>query len=829
MRSLNFVLLFSAISFSAFSQTPKTYNSAEILLQLKKLNVLGSVLYFAAHPDDENNTLLPYLAKEKLYRTAYLSLTRGDGGQNLIGDEQGIDLGLIRTQELIAARKIDGGEQYFSRAYEFGFSKSSEEALRIWDKEKILADAVWVIRQYQPDIIIKRFPPDSRAGHGHHAASAILADEAFVAAADPDRFPEQFKYGVTPWQAKRILWNTFNFGSTNTTSEDQLKIDIGGFNPFVGKSYGEIGAEARTMHKSQGEGRPRRRGQLFEYFTTTGGEPAKNTLMDGINISWSRIPEGAEIETMINRAIAGFKTDIPSLSVPALLDIYNKIKLLPKSSWRTKKMDDVMELVEACSGILMEVVAQNQLNVIGDSIKVTININNRLGIAVDKIEVLFSNNKLQDFEKPAANENILRPVTLYISKKEPATQPYWLERVIKGGAYDVKSQEDIGKAENDGYRAIFKVYINEQVYFYQKRILYKYTDPVKGELYEPIQMVNPVFINCNPSIVIFPNEAKNQKKTLYFSIQSNKDINEKMQFKAVYDHKEAMIFDTAMNFSKGITRSFALSINSDSLKSNSMASVGGELIVPSLYEHQYFSLRKISYDHIPDLYYNFYDKPRIIKMDLKIKGKRIGYIIGAGDKVPQALEAMGYEVKFLTEADLTDENLKQFDAIITGIRAYNTSEYLSNRNDVLMRYVENGGNMIVQYIKSNNVGQKKVKAGPYPFQVDPSSRVTEEDASVNFLLPQHPALNYPNKISQDDFKDWVQERSTYQAVQLDSHYETPLGMNDKGEKESNGSLAITSYGKGNFVYAGLVFFRQMPAGIPGAYRLMANLIALPGR
>src|ERR1700712_2233896 len=305
------LLVFFAVSISllAVAQTPKTYTSSEILLQLKKLNVLGSVLYIAAHPDDENTRLLAYLANEKLYRTGYLSLTRGDGGQNLIGDEQGIDLGLIRTQELIAARRIDGAEQYFTRAYEFGFSKSADESLRIWGKEKILSDVVWVIRKFQPDIIIKRFPPDARAGHGHHAASAILADEAFSAAADPNKFPEQLKYGVQPWQAKRILWNTFNFGGTNTTSEDQLKIDIGGYNPLIGKSYGELGGEARTMHKSQGEGRPKRRGQSFEYFARTGGAPLQNDLMDGVVTDWKRIPGGESIQSVINTIINDYKID----------------------------------------------------------------------------------------------------------------------------------------------------------------------------------------------------------------------------------------------------------------------------------------------------------------------------------------------------------------------------------------------------------------------------------------------------------------------------------------------------------------------------------------
>jgi LmbE family N-acetylglucosaminyl deacetylase len=277
-------------------------NSATILSGLKDLNVLGSVMYIAAHPDDENNAFLPFLTKELHYRTAYLSLTRGDGGQNLIGKEQGVELGLIRTQELLAARKIDGAEQYFSTAYEFGFSKSAAEALRIWDHQKVLADVVWMIRKWQPDIIITRFPGDARAGHGHHAASSIIANEAFKAAADPNQFKEQFAFGVAPWQAKRIIWNTFNFGSVNTTNSNQFSVEVGGFNPLEGKSYGEIGAEARTMHKSQGEGRPRRRGTSKEFFETTGGEAPKETLLDGVDISWNRL--GATfISTLVQKII----------------------------------------------------------------------------------------------------------------------------------------------------------------------------------------------------------------------------------------------------------------------------------------------------------------------------------------------------------------------------------------------------------------------------------------------------------------------------------------------------------------------------------------------
>lgn len=827
MRSLWLNILLLATGFTGFSQTPEIYNAAEILLKLKKVKVLGSVLYIAAHPDDENNSLLPYLAKEQLYRTAYLSLTRGDGGQNLIGDEQGIDLGLIRTQELLAARKIDGAEQYFSRAYEFGFSKSSEEALQIWDKEKILSDIVWVIRQYQPDIIIKRFPGDKRAGHGHHAASAILADEAYEAAADPKRFPEHFKYGLQPWKATRILWNTYNFGSNNTTADDQLKIDIGGFNPLEGKGYGEIGAEARTMHKSQGEGRPRRRGPLYEYFKSTGGEQPKISLMDGVDISWARLAGGNKIEKLVSDLISSFKTDRPDLSVPGLLSLYDAIEKIPQSNWRNKKLQEVLELLEACGAFFMEPTAQNQLNVIGDSAKFTLAFNNRLGLPVTNVTVeLFG--KSYSFETALPNDQNSKSVTILIPKDASASQPYWLEKPINGGAYEVSRQEDIGKAENDGYKATYQIAFGNKLYKFEKKILFKITDPVKGELYQPIQLVKPIFVNTSPSIIIFSNDAKNERRTIHYAVQSNLEIKEKLQFKTAFNEKKQLVFDSIVNYSKGSSRQVDVTISSDMLEKNSRISIGAELSTASFPE-QHFSLRKISYDHIPDLFYNFYDKTTIIKMDLKTRGKLIGYITGAGDKVPETLEAMGYEVKILGEADINDQNLKQFDAIITGIRAYNINQYLSDKNDVLMRYVESGGNMIVQYLKSNQVGSKLVKVGPYPFQVSPSVRVTEEDAPVTFLLPQHPVLNFPNKITEADFGGWIQERSTYQATQVDAHFETPLGMNDKADKQTNGSLAIAAYGKGNFVYAGLVFFRQLPAAVPGAFRLMANLIGLQGR
>lgn len=832
MRKCFFLLVFLIETFFSFAQSPETYSSSEIFQQIKKLNVLASVLYVAAHPDDENNALLPYFAKEKLYRTAYLSLTRGDGGQNLIGDEQGIELGMIRTEELLAARKVDGAEQYFTRAYEFGFSKSAAEALRIWDEQKILSDVVWVIRKYQPDVIIKRFPPDKRAGHGHHAASSILAQEAFTAAADPTKFPEQFKYGVKPWQAKRILWNTYNFGGNNTTSEDQLKIDIGGYNPLIGKSYGELGGEARTMHKSQGEGRPRRRGENYEYFTNTGGDAPKNNLMDGVVTDWKRIPGGEPIEIMIDSIIGKYDIARPALSVPPLVKLYKAIKALPEGNWRNKKLDEVQKIIIECSALFVEATSSQSQVVQGGSLSINFGLNKRENVDASLKKISVENFDSTFMTPLASNQNLDITKTIPVADDKKISQPYWLVYPLKGGAFDVRDQNLIGKAWDDpSFEASFVITVDGEDLVIKRPVQYRYIDPVKGDTYQPIPVLPKIEINYsrdnylsidnNPVLVInyLKINEKGQGWTLYPPSSSLPNGEGKIQVEQKFSDNWILKKDSD-NDSLNIKSTFIAKHKDVNLSEeiSAVAKLGDET-----YDHY---TKVISYSHIPTITYFPQAKANLIQLNIKIIGKKIGYIIGAGDKVPDALEAMGYNVAYLNGADITDENLKKFDAIITGIRAYNLYEYLSDKNDVFMRYVKNGGNMIVQYMKSNQVGDKNITVGPYPFKINSGSRVTEEDAKVNFLLPGNPVLNYPNKITQKDFDGWIQERSTYQAVQLDSHYETPLEMHDTDEAQSNGSLAIAKYGKGNFVYASLVFFRQLPAGVPGAYRLMANLIAL---
>ena len=816
------------------AQTPASYSGADIYLQLKKLNVLASVLYVAAHPDDENTRLLAYLAKEKLYRTGYLSLTRGDGGQNLIGNEQGVELGLIRTQELLSARRIDGAEQFFSRAYDFGYSKKADETLLFWNKEKILSDVVWIIRKFQPDVIITRFPGDERAGHGHHTASSTLANEAFAAAADPTRFPEQLsgEGNVQVWQAKRILWNTFNFGGNNTTSEDQLKLDVGTYNALIGKGYGEIASESRSQHKSQGFGVPRQRGVSKEYFTTTGGKASKNDLMDEVVTNWDRIEGGGEISGAINTIIKDYTFEHPEQSVTLLLNLYRKIKNLPTGYWQQKKLKEVQQVIESCSGLFAEVFTTSEYAVQGDSIKINIAFNNRnrVDAIVEKTatSVMDVNNVYRSLfdtllnKKLPANENVNLGKTIFIPLDIPVSQPYWLQEGMPDGSFKVSNRQQIGKAESDPpLMATITVNIQGEKFVLARPVLHKFTDPVKGELYQPLPILPQVVAETDMNNKMMMNGQPINGKLTFTAYKAGISVNVKDCVKVPAGAK--VEFDSSVLH-------FTTANETKVVKYKVSGAAGGMITLGAVNNLDKNgvtkTLHKIRYDHIPDVNYFSDAHVNIRLMDIKIVGKNIGYITGAGDKVPEALTQMGYTVTLLDEAKLSVEKLQAFDAVITGIRAYNVHDYLVGKYSDLMSYVKNGGNLIVQYNTNNQLGGIKTNIGPYPFTIS-RTRVSDETVPFTVNLPNHSVMNYPNKITENDFANWVQERSIYHAEQLDSNYVTPFTMSDLGEKPSNGSLIIGKYGKGNFVYTGLVFFRELPAGVSGAFRLMANLIALP--
>ncbi|HTR28303.1 MAG TPA: PIG-L family deacetylase [Puia sp.] len=804
------------------AQGPATVTSADIFLRLKKLNVLGTVLYVAAHPDDENSRLIAYMAKGRLYRTGYLSMTRGDGGQNLIGDEQGVDLGLIRTQEMMAARRVDGAEQFFTRAFDFGFSKSTEEALKTWGKDRILSDVVWVIRKFQPDVIITRFPPDSRAGHGHHSASAVLAHEAFDAAADPNRFPEQFKYGVKPWRAKRVLWNSFNFGpGFNTTSEDQMKIDVGGYNPILGKSYGELAAISRTNHKSQGAALTPARGESMEYFTPVAGDPAHNDPMEGVVTDWGRIDGAQDISGMVDQVVRDYSLLHPEKSVPGLVGIYKAIAKLPDGNWKTQKLKEVRELIADCSGLWLEAVVRAPYAVRGDSLAVSIVANDRLGADMSVDGISIASGPTPEFDttlhqRLAADKNFFFSRSVLVSPREMLTQPYWLAEPMSPGHFNVADQRLIGNPVSaPPYQVDFRITVEGLTVTFTRPVQYKFTDPVKGEIYEPLTILPRATAQFDPELLVFTDGEK-------------KGFEATVQDRTGHGRPPALGLTTAPALSIAAAGGAATGDPSwtakPAAKGTTVTSVDG-VFDENGRKDTAEELTTIAYDHIPRIDYFKPATEKFMIADIKTAGHRIGYIEGAGDKVPEALRQMGYEVITLRERDLSSSAyLQQFDAIIAGVRAYDVHPWLAGRHEVLMDYIRSGGNFIVQYNRGR-LGQMNTAIGPYPFAVA-NIRVTDETADVHFSIPEHKVLHFPNTITVDDFSGWIQERGIYFAGQVDSAYKEVLSMGDPGEPGQKGSLVIGEYGKGVFVYTGLVFFRELPAGVPGAYRLMANIIAL---
>ncbi len=825
-RIFHLLCLLFVLSFSIAAQTP-TVSSAEIIQKLQKLNTVGSVLYIAAHPDDENTRLLPYLTYERNYRTGYLSLTRGDGGQNLIGKEQGEALGLIRTQELLAARSIDGVEQYFTRANDFGFSKNPDETFGFWNKDSILADVVWVIRNFKPDVIITRFPTTGEGGHGHHTASAILAIEAFAAAADPTRFPEQLTY-TTVWQAKRLFWNTFSFGTTNTTSEDQIKINIGGYNPLIGKSYGELASENRSMHKSQGFGTAKTRGDNIEYFKQLAGDSAKQDIFENINTGWNRFSATTKFFKTLEKISAKYNAQQPEYILPDLVAFYKQLQAVPTSdvtlaTWKTEKTKELETIILACSGFWVEAYASDYIAIPGKELVTSVQIINR-----NKNTVTLDGIKYDDRDTDTSTAVTLKTNELYTFKHTsnllattPYSNPYWLNEKHTNGLYTVSNQLLIGQAENaPAEKVTLYIRIADLNLSIHRPIVYKYTDPVKGEIYRPLEVLPPATVNISERVYVFNDTLP---KTISFVVKANsantsgslswnlpqgwKMTASNTNFNLTAKGDEAIIIATIQASAKSLNGKITAVLN-----------INNEILTKGI--------TRIEYDHIPYQFILSDATASIVYLNIAIAGKNIGYIPGAGDDVVACLKQVGYNVTILTDDILDQGNLSKFDAIVTGIRAYNTNDRLQVYYNTLMKYVEQGGNLVVQYNTNNRIGPLLAKMGPYPFAIS-RDRVTDENATIRILKPNHTVFQYPNKIDSSDFNGWVQERGIYFATDVDAHYESLLSINDPNEKPHEGSLIITPYGKGNFVYTGLVFFRELPAGVPGAYRLFTNILSIP--
>ena len=816
MTKLLLITAFILTGSSIYAQQVRPASSAKIYHEISQLRHLTNVLYFAAHPDDENTRLLAYLVNDKHLRTAYLSLTRGDGGQNILGSEQGAALGLIRTHELLEARKLDGAEQFFTRAIDFGFSKNYTETFKHWDDNLLTADAVWVIRKYRPDVIICRFPPNEMAGHGQHAASAIIAEKAFKAAGDANKYPEQLSTYPT-WQPKRILLNTYKFGDRNTTSEDQFKLPVGQYEPLLGMGVGELAGISRSVHKSQGAGTPSTPGIQTEYFKIVGGDEPKNSLFDGVDITWDRVGR-KEIGNEIKQILKAYDFKHPEESLPALLSLRKEIATVKDDYWRTEKLEELDNVILHCAGIMAELYTQQQESIAGNTLPFTLKIVARSEAPVTITHINWLTKDSTTNIKLKNDSLLTLQSTITIPANIQPTEPYWLKNAAQdAGHYTISQKEYKGypEAPND-LNIVVQLNIDGTIIPLSVPLSYKKLDPTHGDVVEALRIVPDVTLSFTSNLIL-PNTDGSLNTSVHIhsfkdlpnttlSITGNKIAKPISNINLRKDQDTLINIRFAAAEIKNTVNDFELSASLDA---------NGNIYTKT--QHL------IQYEHIPTLQYFTPAKAKVLHNNWKVTAKRIGFIEGAGDYTVSLLRLAGLQVDILKDADINIEKLKKYDAVVTGIRAINTEKKMEYWMPTLLKYAKNGGTLIVQYNTLQDMATKNI--GPYPITLS-SMRVTEEDAKVTFTNPSHRLLNYPNKISETDFENWVQERGLYFAGKWDDQYETLYKMHDTGEDPLSSATLYTPYGKGHYIYTSLSFFRQLPAGNEGAIRLLMNMLSV---
>jgi LmbE family N-acetylglucosaminyl deacetylase len=823
------ILIALLLCLSGFAQMPERWNSATIYHHIKKLNVLGSALYLGAHPDDENTRLISYLGNELYMNTAYLSLTRGDGGQNLIGTEIAELLGVIRTQELLAARRTDGGTQMFTRANDFGFSKNPEETLHIWNRSEVLSDVVWAIRKWHPDVIINRFDANSAGRtHGHHTSSAILGLEAYEQAGNKNAFPEQLQYLGT-WQPRRIFFNTswWFYGSReNFEKADKSKmvtVDAGVYYPILGNSNNEIAAESRSMHKSQGFGSISDRGSQLEYLELLRGDsPKNNGLFDGINTTWSRVKGGAPIGELLKRVGEDFRHENPAASVPALMQTYAMMGNLPDGHWKRVKTQEIKDVITACMGLFAEAAASEHSATPGEAVSLNLEVINRSDVpcVLDAVRFVPTGQDTMMTLELTNNQDATWKQTVTLPKDMPLTNAYWLNKNREPGMYTVEDQNLRGLPETPRkFKVMFSLRINGQPFMLEKEVIYKYGDNVKGEVYQPFEVTPPVFVNLQETAYIFTGNAPLPVKVVVKSGAPG------VSGSLTLCHPEGWRIDPEQqDFSlslKGEEQTVVFKLYPPDTAAlgliSPLAKIGDEACSKGI--------STIRYDHIPTQTILLNAEAKAAKIDLKKVGGRVAYIMGAGDKIPESLRQIGYTVDVLGERDITVQNLRGYDAVVLGVRAYNTVERMQFDQPKLMEYVEKGGTLIVQYNTNRGLTLPMEEIAPYPLRIS-RDRVAVEEAEVRLLAPGHEILNFPNKITTKDFEGWVQERGLYFPDEWADEYTPVLSCNDPNEPPRDGGLLVADYGKGHYIYTGYSWFRELPAGVPGAFRIFANMISI---
>ncbi len=812
---------------SASDGPPSPLDAAALQLAIQKLTVVGSVLFIAAHPDDENTAMLTWLENEELVRTGYLSLTRGDGGQNLVGDEQGDLLGVIRTHELLAVRRIDGAEQFFTRAVDFGYSKGPEETLDKWGREAVLGDVVRVIRTFQPDVIVMRFPTTGEGRHGHHTASAFLAVDAFEAAGDPQRFPEQLDT-LAPWKPTRLLWNYFNWMAPPSaeSAREFLTVDLGAYNALLGRSYTELAGESRSMHKSQGFGSAERRGTSTNYLKLISGEPATTDIFEQVDLTWNRIPGGADVGAPLKRILEAYDPSDPSASLPELMQARAALGRLSASAGpryavlldhKAWELDDV---IRSCAGLWIEAVASQYTFAPGDSLQVAVTAINRSNASFRLTAIRSATPGLTRELDSLLVEN--RPLTLPLRTLVPSqldwqvSQPYWLRQPVEGGLHRVAEPTLIGTPENEAPLGVtFTLSAFGQSIDYTVPVQYRWVDRVRGELYRPVVIVPEVTLALDERVYLFPDA-------------SPRPVRLRLEAREAAQGGARLILPPGWR-SDPITQQVYLlpGPGREIVFQVTPGPEGGAIRAEFSAEGRTYArgMTVIDYPHIPIQTIFPEASGQVVRLELARVGEAIGYVMGPGDDVPAALAQAGYRVTLLDDADLASNDLSGYDAIVVGVRAYNSRDPLKRSARRLLEYVERGGTLVVQYNTADQTLHQEF--APYALKLG-RDRVTVEDAPVEFTDPASPLLNTPNRITAEDFEGWVQERGLYFGAEWGPEYQTVLSSADPGEKAATGGLLWARHGNGIFIYTGYAFFRQLPAAVPGAYRLFVNLVSARG-
>ncbi len=845
---------------------PEERGTAGILFALQKLPVYARVLYTEAHPDDESAGTLTWLARKAHARTALFSLTRGDGGQNILGDEKYEAMGLVRTGELLEACRIYGVETYFSTAFEFGFSKTAEESLAKWGHEATLEEMVRFIRMWKPTIIISNFKNDASGGHGHHQAAGIVTFEAFRAAGDAKRFPAE---GLPPWQARKLYYHAGRSGTNGAA----VGVPVGDYDPVLGRSFREIGAEGYSKHRSQGNGMSAALpGSANDYFILADSVPAKKDhetgFFDSINTSLTAMLDLAgdqrgslaaveqdlgAAQQAAESALRAFQPGRPSASAfeaaKGIDNLSEAIRKVGASSLPEKTKDllrnafeqkrrEFEDAVSAALGICLLARSDDVTAIPGEKISVSASLFNRGSEPIDVNQIDLSTSEVGWQTEPSA----LRPgrvapgaaasarFGVTIAENARMTQPFWYRDDPKDNRYKTRQTANVF-APFDPPRATVtaKYTFGGTQILLSSPVVAQAGNPLRGSDFEDLQIVPAVSVELKPALAIVPVLPEPQSREFHVSILNNR--------------KEGARGSVRLSVPSGWQcnppeLSFALSGKGERFSGRfvvripaSSRGTGTIGAVASLYGREYSEgYRVISYPEnwTRNLYSRAIAELKVI--DVKVApGLTVGYVEGAGDEVPEALKQMGVKVHTLSDDELAFSDLGGYGAIITGIRAYNVNEGLRSNSRRLLAYVENGGTLIVQYVRP--LGRPGASGapfpyGPYPMSNSDADRIAVEESPIQILVPDHPALSTPNKITPADFEGWVQERGLYFMHEWDSHYTPLLSGHDPGEGPKNGGMLATRYGKGWYVYTAYAWFRQLPAGVPGAFRIFANLLSL---